>query len=69
MSYSILFNPEAIADLAKIDRPIQLESRRYRWLGFEVSGAGGLTLFRRWVSDNSCNIFSKSCEVFGVKGQ
>ena len=34
MSYSIAFNSEAIADLAKIDRPIQLRiARKIKWLG------------------------------------
>jgi len=34
MSYSIAFNPEAIADLAKIDRLIQLRiARKIKWLG------------------------------------
>ncbi|NJL90900.1 MAG: type II toxin-antitoxin system RelE/ParE family toxin [Coleofasciculaceae cyanobacterium SM2_1_6] len=34
MSYSIAFNPEAIADLAKIDRPVQLRiARKIKWLG------------------------------------
>jgi mRNA interferase RelE/StbE len=34
MSYSIEFNPEAIADLAKIDRTNQLRiARKIKWLG------------------------------------
>lgn len=34
MSFSIEFNPEAIADLAKIDRTNQLRiARKIKWLG------------------------------------